>query len=136
MLTMFKAFGSTISPPQERPIDPRDKVLVDPVTGAPVGLLNPNANGPDARFVPVDITIAQLASPTALMLDDIDATFRLNVAPYTCYRSNGQVLQEIGSTSDVIVPPGVGEIFYGPLTIASPQRLIVYGTMSDRAFPA
>lgn len=135
-ITIFPAFRSTVTPPAERPIEPRDRLLVDPVTGAPIGIQNTSANGPDARFTPVDITVAQRSAPTAAMLADMDATFRLNVTPFTRYRSDGRNLLELGDSTDLVVPPGVGEIVYGPLTIATPQVAVIYGTLKVQAFPA
>jgi hypothetical protein len=97
----FRAFRSTVTPPNERNINPTDKWLVDPRTGCPVGLLNPMANGADARFTPVNLTAAQIATPTSLMLVDLDATYRLESAPYTRYMSNGTALVSRDNSTQV-----------------------------------
>ena len=102
-MPLFAAFRSTVKPLWDRIIAAGDRWLVDPVTGAVVGVKNPNAGGADARFIPVDLTAAQISAPTALMLADLDATFRLNVAPYTRYYSNGTALVEIIAEADTLV---------------------------------
>ena len=136
MLTMFKAFLSTVSPYNRRPLTPQDKILVDPVTGAPVGFANENANGPDARFIPVDITQAQLNAPTALMIADIDAVYRLNTPPYPRFYSDGSQLAPFGSSeTETIVAPGINVIYYDPLKIAAPDQLIIQGTVRVQAYP-
>jgi hypothetical protein len=40
-------------------------------------------------FTPIVITAAEQAAPTAAMIANIFATFQLDVAPYTRYRSDG-----------------------------------------------
>lgn len=99
MIPLFKAFRSTVTPPNERVLGPFDRLLVDPATGAPVGILNQSANGPDARFTPVNLSAAQIASPTAAMLADLDAVYRLDSAPYTRYTSNGTSLVAFGTAA-------------------------------------
>ena len=69
-------------------------VLEDGVTGAPVGLQSLRGNGPQGIWAPVDLTASQIASPTADMIADLNATYRLNVAPYTRYQSDGSALQK------------------------------------------
>src|ERR1700749_2092544 len=95
---MTASFRSTVSPPQVRRI-PETVTLVDPVTGAPVGIQNPNANGFDGLWSPVDLTAAQIAAPTAAMIADINSTYRLNVAPYTRYQSDGTRLVALGAST-------------------------------------
>lgn len=41
---------------------------------------------------PISLTAGQIASPSAGVLADVNATYQLNVAPYTRYRSNGTAL--------------------------------------------
>jgi len=94
-MSVFAAFRSTVKPLWDRVVAAHDRWLVDPVTGAIVGVKNNNAGGADARFIPVDLTAGQIAAPTALMLADLDAVYRLNVAPYTRYYSNGTALVEL-----------------------------------------
>lgn len=135
-LTMFRAFRSTVTAFTERMISSSDRWLTDPVTGAITGVQTQTANGPDARFVPVDITAAQLASPTPAMIADIDATYRLSIAPYPRYQSNGSSLVPLGGDDGIVVPPGFNFLYYAPLTIASPQELIVEGQVRVQAYPA
>lgn len=52
------------------------------------------------RAFPVILTAAQIASPTAAMLADLSATYRLNVAPYTRYYSDGTGLVAGGTFSN------------------------------------
>ena len=133
-LTIFSAFRSTVTSFSERLIKSTDRWLTDPVTGAIVGVQNQNANGPDARFVPVDLTAAQIASPTAAMLADIDATYRLNTAPYTRYFSDGSELVPMGIAGggggEIIVPPGFNVTYSAPLTISGAQMLVVQGKVT------
>ncbi len=136
-LTIFKAFRSTVTAFTERMIGASDRWLTDPTTGAITGVQTQTGNGPDARFVPVDITGAQLAAPTAAMLADIDATYRLNQAPYSRFMSNGVTLVPAGADETmIIVPAGQTQIFYAPLTISYPQIMIVEGTAVIRSLPA
>jgi hypothetical protein len=134
-MSIFPAFNSTVKPLSARILAAWDRWLTDPVTGAIVGVKNPNANGADARFIPVDLTADQIAAPTAAMLADIDATYRLNVAPYTRYQSDGtNLVLAGGSTADVIVPAGYSVMYYAPLTIT--QQLVVQGQVTVQNLPA
>lgn len=40
-------------------------------------------------YTPITITAGEVAAPTAAQLANIWATYQLNVAPYTRYRSDG-----------------------------------------------
>ena len=134
---IFSAFRSTVTPYWDMLISSSDRWLVDNVTGAIVGVKNSRATGPDARFTPVDITAAQATAPSAAMVADLDATFRLNVPPYTRYQSDGAVLIPVGSaTQEVVIPYGFNTIYYDPLTIRSPEVLVVQGTIHVEAYPA
>ena len=86
MLTRFKSFQSVISPllPQNwvTPI----RLLVDAVSGTPYGIQNPRTGAPDGIWGLRDISVNDLASPSAAMIADIDATYRVNVAPYSRYK--------------------------------------------------
>lgn len=136
-ISIFKAFRSTVTPFTERLVRSTDRWLADPTTGAIIGVENPNASGPHARFTPVDITSAQLASPTAAMIADLDATYRLSTAPYGRYQSDGSQLISAGAPyGDVVIPPGFNTIFYSPLTITPPERLIVQGAIHVIAYVA
>lgn len=136
-LPIFAAFRSTVTNFLDRVINSQDRWLVHPVTGAVVGVKNPNANGADARFTPVDLTADQIASPTDLMLADLDATYRLNVSPYTRYQSDGSALTIAGGSAEVtVIPPGINVIYYAPLTISPPDQLIVQGQVRVQSYPA
>ena len=111
------SFRSTVRPPYPRTIKSYDQWLTDPVTGAPIGIVNPNANGEDGQFYPIPVTAAQIAAPTKAMLADTNVTYALNVAPYTRYISNGSFL--VGSEAEeyagsfVTVPSTSGAITIG-----------------------
>ena len=59
---MPASFRSTTNPPYPRSWGPNDKILTDPLTGAPVGVQNQNANGFDGQWSPVLVTAAQIAN--------------------------------------------------------------------------
>ena len=136
-IASFRAFKGTVTQFVTRMTRPSDRWLADPKTGAIVGIESPTANGADARFVPVDITQQQADQPSSLMLANLDAVYRLNVAPYTRYVSDGDQLVTMGANENVtIISPGINQIFYSPLTIATPQELIVMGGLHVQAYPA
>lgn len=93
------------------------KLIIDNDSGAPVGILSPNANGPEGIWAPVPLSQAQIAAPTAAMLADINATYQLNQAPYSRYRSDGSQLAPLDSESGTVVPPGVNVVWFSPLVI-------------------
>ena len=152
---IFKTFRSTYSPWEPRNWAPYIRLLVDNNTGAPVGIENFNANGADAIFTPVDLTAAQIAAPTAAMVNDLNATYRLNVSPYTRYQSNGSaltpltesapdgttmqgaVLQTIPAGSPLQIV-GVNSYLniYAPWTIQSSQGVSVQGSVYVTTRPA
>ena len=105
-ISIFRAFRSTVTPPGTRRINSNDTWLTDPTTGVVIGVQNQNANGADARFVPVDVTLAQLANPPAAMIADLDATYRINVAPYARYQSDGTQLVPVGGGGEGAVGGG------------------------------
>lgn len=145
---IFAAFNSTVKPLLNRIIAAQDRWLVDPVTGAIVGVKNNNASGADARFIPVDLTADQIAAPTALMLADLDAVYRLNVAPYTRYISNGtnlvgqdpesfvglpSILQTIASgIPGLTIPLNSYLDVWAPFTIQNAGGVTVNGTLTVR----
>lgn len=137
-ISVFKAFRSTINAFVPAGIFATRRVLADPTTGAPVGILNDSGNGPDGIWAPIDITAAQVAAPPALMLADLNATYRLNVAPWTRYVSNGQSLAAYGGTgaAEDIIPAWMNTIFYSPLTITNPDGLTIYGQVRVIAYAA
>jgi hypothetical protein len=137
-ITIFRSFLSTINPFRPGSILANLKVLVDSTTGAPVGIQNFNANGPDGIWTPIDVTAAQVAAPNAVMLADINATYRLNVAPYTRYHSNGVSLISLSAGADVQQSDGLfgTMIAYSPLTITRPEGETFQGTVYVRTVPA
>lgn len=136
-LGIFQAFRSTVTPFTQAPIKSNDRWLLDPTTGAPIGVESRTANGAHARFTPVDITTAQQSNPTDAMLADIDATYRISEAPYTRYISTGTELVPVGvGGSEIVIPPGINVIYYAPLTISTPYELTVKGTVRVQDYPA
>ena len=139
MIRLFKSFLSTINPFRVGQPIGLLRVLEDPDTGAPVGVQSPRANGPDGIWTPIDITSAQVASPSALMIADLNATYRLNVAPYTRYQSNGVDLVALGASDIDTVPPDglLGTmIVYSPFTVTDPAGVNIEGTVYVRDVPA
>lgn len=135
--SIFKSFLSTVSPFKPAGIFGTRRVLVDPTTGAPVGIQNDSANGPDGIWTPIDITAAQAASPTAAMLADLNAVYRLNIAPYTRFVSTGQSLTAYGGTGGAdVIPSWMNAIYYAPLTITNIDGLTVYGQVRVQNYPA
>lgn len=139
-ISIFKSFISTINPFRPAGIFATRRVLVDSTTGAPVGIQSDTANGPDGIWTPIDITAAQVTSPSAAMLADLNATFRLSVSPYTRYVSNGQTLVAYGGSGAADVVPASGPfaniIAYSPLTIKTPDGMTVFGQVRVEAYPA
>lgn len=136
-IKIFQAFRSTVTPPNERRMTPYDNWLVDPQTGTIMGVKSPTANGPDARFTPVDITLAQILNPTASMLADLDATYRMSVAPYSRYQSDGTQLVSIGGggETETVIPAGMTYMLASPFTVATPQEVIVEGGLKVLNLP-
>ncbi len=113
---IFQSFRSTVSGYVRGERAASFYVLEDPITGAPVGLQSPRGNGPQGIWAPVDLTSAQIASPTAAMLADLNATYRLNVAPWTRYQSDGSALQPV--TAGGIFVPLAGGTMTGALVFS------------------
>ena len=136
-MPIFRSFRSTVAPFLSRTPWATLRYLVDPVTGAPTGVESPNANGPDGIWTPIDITVSQLAVPSALMIADINATYRLNEAPYGRYRSDGAVLVSVAGES-IQGPNGLfgTMIVYSPFTVTDPAGIAIRGTVSVRNLPA
>lgn len=137
-IRIFKSFLSTINPFRPAGIFATRRVLVDSTTGAPVGIQNDGANGPDGIWAPIDVTAAQVQSPSSTMVADLNATYRLNVAPYTRYVSNGSQLISVGGAQDEVPASGLfsNVIAYSPLTIDQPDGLTVFGTLNVRTLSA
>ncbi len=110
------------------------RLIVDNETAVPIGIVNQNANGAQGIWGMTPVSLAQVESPTADMLQDLAATFQLNQSPYTRYQSDGIQLVAIGGGGGgTVVPPGVNEVWFsplqvteagGPLTIQGGVRLI------------
>lgn len=128
-LPIFSAFQSTVTYFRDRVIAASDRWLIHPVTGAITGVKNPNANGADARFTPVDLTADQINNPTQAMIDDLDATYRLSEAPYSRYQSDGTQLVPIGGSNEtsVVIPAGFIAAYKSPLVVSTPQELLIFG---------
>jgi hypothetical protein len=137
--SLFKSFLSTVTPFRVGQAVGLHKVLEDPTTGAPVGIQTTRGNGPDGIWTPIDVTAAQIAAPTAGMIADLNATYRLNVAPYSRYQSNGTTLVALGASElDQVPPDGLlgTMIVYSPLTVTQPDGVTVLGTLYVRSVPA
>lgn len=136
-LSFFTSFRSTVTPFLARPWAAALRLLVDPNTGAPTGIQNPNDVGPDGIWVPIDITSAQLDSPPAGMVADLNATYRLNVAPFTRYQSTGSAIVAV-SGNNVVPATGIGSniIVWAPWTVTAADRAIVQGTVHVQTMPA
>ena len=93
----MRTFQSTITPVQVRVEWNNIKYLVDATTGAPVGIQNPNANGADGMWTPIEVSAEQARRPDAYLKADINSTYRLNVPPYTRYISTGSSIVEIAT---------------------------------------
>lgn len=148
-ISIFKSFRSTVTPFLPTAWLPSLRLLVDPGTGAPVGIQSQNANGPDGIWTPVDLTAAQIASPTAAMLADLNATYRLNESPYTRYFSDGTQLVAIGDepaadgstfpgtvlqtvpagTPELLIGPSSYAVVYSPFTVQNAAGVSVQGRL-------
>ncbi len=103
------------------------KVIVHDRTGAPVGLVSQNANGPQGIWAPTPLTQAQIDAPTPAILADLNATYQLHAVPYTRYYSDGSELLPLGAGGSVVIPPGFNEIFVSPLVITEGHDLLIQG---------
>lgn len=138
-ITTFKSFLSTVTPFRPAGIFATRRVLVDPTTGAPCGIQTDTGNGPDGIWTPIDVTAAQVLAPTAGMIADLNAVYRLNVAPYTRYTSNGTQLVSMTPSEQNVIPsdgPFANVVLYSPVTISDPAGLIVYGQARVINYPA
>lgn len=93
------------------------KVITDNNTGAPIGLTSQDANGPQGIWAPTPLSLAQIGSPSAAMLADLNATFQLNTAPYSRYRSDGTQLVPLDNEGGTVIPPGINVVYFSPLVI-------------------
>lgn len=130
MIPNFKSWISTINPFKVTIAPPEFlRLLVDPVTSAPMGIQTPTSNGPSGVWAPVQVTAAQVMSPPPGMVADLWATYQLNESPYTLYRSNGSYIEVMtgGSTFPGSVTQTIpwGSVY----TIAYGSYATVYATM-------
>jgi hypothetical protein len=136
-MSIFRTFRSTVTPFLRRQWPNNLGLLVDPITGAPCGIESPNANGADGVWTPTDLTAAQIASPSAAMLADLNATYRLNVAPYTRYQSTGTMLVTLGATDVLPFGQDGTDVIWAPWTIsAANSPVYVVGPVYVRTLPA
>lgn len=138
-LKLFHSFQSTVTPFRVGQAVALLKILEDPTTGAPVGIQSPRGNGPDGIWTPIDVTAAQIASPPASMVADLNAVYRLNVAPYTRYQSDGTALVGLGGAQmDVVPADGIFGtiIIWSPFTVSQPDGVTIRGTVHVRAVSA
>jgi hypothetical protein len=154
-ISLFKSFRSSVTPFIATGWTNALKLLVDPQTGAPVGIQSQNANGPDGIWTPIDLTAAQIAAPTPAMIADLNATYRLSVAPYTRYQSDGTQLVAIGwevgdgstfpGSTLQTVPPGTPLLtigvnsyayVYSPFTVQNAAGVSVQGRLDVVSRPS
>jgi hypothetical protein len=129
-MTIFQSFRSTVNGWVRGDRADSYHVLEDPITGAPVGLQSKRGNGAQGIWTPIDLTAGQIASPTAEMIADLNAVFRLNVAPYTRYRSNGTTMVESVSGSVAGSLTVGGALIIATATPASASAAGVAGTIA------
>ena len=103
------------------------RVIVDNNTGAPIGLVSQNANGPQGIWAPTPLSAAQIASPSAAMIADLNATFQRDVAPYDRWRSDGTTLVSMDAEGGTFIPPGINVAYYSPLVITEGHPLTIEG---------
>ncbi len=104
------------------------RIIVDNRTGAPIGLVSPNANGPEGIWAPTPLTAEQIVGPDDAILADLNATYQLDEYPYSRYRSDGITLLPLDETGGEIIPPVANEIWFSPVTVTEENGpLIVQG---------
>ena len=126
-LPIFRSFMPTVVKWANSAWRKEYKVITDDRTGAPIGLVSPNANGPEGIWAPTPLSSDQIANPAPAILADLNATFQLNEAPYSRYRSDGGQLVPLDSASGTVIPPGFNELVFSPLTVFEDSPLVVQG---------
>lgn len=116
-LPIFRSFFPTVVKWANTAWRDSYKVITDDRTGAPIGLVSQNANGPQGIWAPTPLSLAQIGSPSAEMLADLNATYQLNAAPYSRYRSDGTQLVPMDGESGTVIPPGINVVYFSPLVI-------------------
>lgn len=126
-IPIFQSFFPTIQKWRLTAFRQEYKLITHDNGGAPVGIASQNANGPQGIWAPTPLSAAQIAAPDPLMLADLNATFQLNVAPYSRYYSDGTQLVPIGSEGGTIIPPGQNVMMISPLKIFAGNPLTIEG---------
>ena len=103
------------------------KIITDGRTGAPIGLVSQNANGPQGIWAPTPLSSDQIANPAAAILADLNATYQLDEEPWSRYYSNGIQLIPLGDGGGTVIPPGINEVFFSPLVVTEDHPLTVQG---------
>lgn len=127
MLPIFQSFYPTVVKWANAAFRADMRVIVDNRTGAPIGLVSQNANGPEGIWAPTPLSTAQINAPAPQILADLNATFQLDEAPYSRYRSDGTQLVPLDGESGTIIPPGFNEIVFSPLIVTEDYPVIVQG---------
>ena len=83
---------STSEPTNQEFVSKSHEWLVDAQNNDLVGVRNYHGTGNDLRPLPIALTAAQIAAPSADMLAATKYTYALNVAPFTRYHSTGTAL--------------------------------------------
>lgn len=111
----------------------RWKAIVDANTGAVVGIQSQDATGPDGIWAPVPLTQAQISAAiagdisVARILADLNATYQLNAAPYSRYRSDGTTLVPLDEGGGTVIPAGQIWEFVSPLQITEQTPMFIRG---------
>lgn len=93
------------------------RLIVDNDTAKPIGIVNQNAKGAQGIWALTPLSLAEIEAPTAAMLADLGATYQLNQAPYTRWRSDGIQLVPMDDEGGTIIPPGQNWIMFSPLQV-------------------
>lgn len=128
-LPIFQSFYPTVAKWFNSAWRDSFKVITDGRTGAPIGLVSQNANGPQGIWAPTPLSSAQIASPDPAIIADLNATFQLDEAPYSRYYSDGTQLVPFSGDGGIVIPPGVNEIYFSPFVVTEDQPLRVEGGM-------
>lgn len=103
------------------------RVIVDNNTGAPIGLVSQNANGPQGIWAPTPLSTDQILNPTPAMLADLNATYQLSEYPYGRWRSDGLQLVPLDAEGGTIIPPGINVVYFSPLVVTEDHPLDIQG---------
>lgn len=123
---------STTAPTNQEKVLSSHEWLVEASTNDLVGVKNYHSTGKDFLPLPILLTAAQIAAPTADILAATEYTYSLNVAPFTRYRSNGTSLVVMGDTNQFGASPSklteinvtVGTLAAGDITGAGFVSLV------------